>query len=154
MQKFKQQGHTPIIMVKSSANIEKSSIENETQVQQINFLYSFRPIYYFSRIFGLMPFSIIYDSNGEIKQSKITIVDGIWFLISMFIYSLHLYLTLLKFSNQTTPTTFVMILGNTFLLMIVMYGAGAVAMGMCNRFKYIKIAKNFTVFDRQASFSF
>lgn len=153
MHKFKRQTHAPIIMVKSSENNKKISIENGTEVKQINFSYSFRPIYYFSRMFGLMPFSIIYDSNGEIKQCKITIVDGIWFLISMFTYSLYLYLTLRRmFSDQTTPT-FVMILGNTFLLMIIMYAVGAVAMDMCNRFRFIKIAESFTSFDKQASFS-
>lgn len=151
MEKFRQEGHPAIIMVKTSANNENSPIENEIPVKRINFLYIFRPIYYFSRISGLMPFSITYGANGEVQRPKITILDGIWFVISIFVNSLQVYLTLrVMFVKQTSPT-FVMILGNTFLLMTTIYGVGAVAMDMCNRFKFIEILKSLAIFDNQVS---
>lgn len=153
MNKFKQGGHAAIITVKSLVNNVKDPIETEIKVKRIDFLYSFRPIYYFSRIFGLMPFSIIYDSNGErARRPKITIFDGIWLLISVCTQMLGVYLTIrFKFVNQTSPT-FVVILGYTFIIMTVMYGVGAVVMDLCNRFKFLEIINSFTVFDKHVSF--
>lgn len=140
-------------MVKSAVNDEKNSVENQAQVQQINFSHSFRPIYYFSRVFGLMPFSITYDSNGEAQCSRIRIFDGIWFVISMLIYSSSVYCIVLRFEKQSS-STFVVIVGNTFLLMSIIYGVGAVAMDMYNRFKFFEIVKSFSVFDKQVNCPF
>lgn len=140
-------------MVKSAVNDEKNSVENQAQVQHINFSHSFRPIYYFSRVFGLMPFSITYDSNGEAQCSRIRIFDGIWFVISMLIYSSSVYCIVLRFEKQSS-STFVVIVGNTFLLMSIIYGVGAVAMDMYNRFKFFEIVKSFSVFDKQVNCPF
>lgn len=156
MKKSEQENHSPkeaIIMVKSAVNDEKNSVENQAQVQQINFSHSFRPIYYFSRVFGLMPFSITYDSNGEAQCSRIRIFDGIWFVISMLIYSSSVYCIVLRFEKQSS-STFVVIVGNTFLLMSIIYGVGAVAMDMYNRFKFFEIVKSFSVFDKQVNCPF
>lgn len=156
MKKSEQENHSPkeaIIMVKSAVNDEKNSVENQAQAQQINFSHSFRPIYYFSRVFGLMPFSITYDSNGEAQCSRIRIFDGIWFVISMLIYSSSVYCIVLRFEKQSS-STFVVIVGNTFLLMSIIYGVGAVAMDMYNRFKFFEIVKSFSVFDKQVNCPF
>lgn len=155
MGKSKQEGHTPnsaaIIMVKSAVKNEENSVETGKQMEKINFSYSFRPIYYFSRVFGLMPFSITYDSNGEAQRPQIGIFDGIWFVFSMLIYSSSVYFIALKLMIRTSAT-FVVIVGNTFLLMSIIYGVGAVAMDMCfNRFKFTEIVKSFTVFDKQVN---
>ena len=81
------------------------------QAKKLNFMDSFRPVYYFSRIFGLLPFSFIYDSNGDVQKTKITKFDGLWFLISMFVYVLMSFFL----KNDTVPTLF-SVMSYTFTL--------------------------------------
>lgn len=156
MKKFKKIGstiHTAVIMVKPLENNVENSIEKEIQRKRnIDFLYCFRPIYYFSRIFGSMPFSIIHDSNGDVKKSRITIFDGFWFVISICIYSAAVFLIFdSKIMDQASPT-FVTILGNTFIMMNITHGVLSVPIEMCNRFKFIEIVKNFVIFDKDVRF--
>lgn len=147
MKNFKQIGSS----INAAVNMVKRSDNNE---KNINYLYSFRPIYYFSRFFGLMPFSIIYDSSGEVQRPIITIFDGLWFVISMCSYSFAVFLSIrLKIMKQPSPT-FVTILGNTFIMMTILYGVLAVAIDMCNRYKFIEIVKKFTGFDKEVGFLF
>lgn len=51
--------------------------------KDFNFAYGFRPIYYSSRIFGLMPFTFVYNSKGKIDGSKVELVDILWLIISI-----------------------------------------------------------------------
>lgn len=44
------------------------------------------PLYFISRVFGLSPFSLIYK-NGEVKRTRIGILDILWFVLSIFIYT-------------------------------------------------------------------
>lgn len=54
----------PIIKMVQPTNGEIKMIDKEIGTIKLNFAYSIRPIYYFSRVFGLMPFSIVSDVDG------------------------------------------------------------------------------------------
>lgn len=47
---------------------------------KIDFAYSFRPIYYFSRVYGLMPFTITYNARGSINGLEVRLFDLLWFM--------------------------------------------------------------------------
>lgn len=48
-----------------------------------NFAYTIRPICYISRIVGLFPFTIIHDLNGDVQEARVTLLDFLWFKISI-----------------------------------------------------------------------
>lgn len=123
--------------------------ENTAKVKKFDFVYCFRPVYYFSRMFGYMPFTIIFDSNGSIKGSKIRVLDISWFILSVFLYILS---TFMHFRNIEYPknTSFVLIGGDFLLLKLsLLFSILNVVMDMCNRFKLVDILKNFNSFDEK-----
>lgn len=128
-------------------NIVESSDVNVSQ----DFASIFRPIYYFSRVFGMLPFSIIYDSNGEVQEPKVRTFDVLWFVGSI---SLRLSIAFISIQQvKLDPgAPHVLTLGG-FVLIILSHVFGAVAAGMemCNRYIIIDILKMVNTFDKEAS---
>lgn len=56
---------------------------NENSSKKRDFVYTLRPIYIFSRIFGAMPFSLVHNSIGEIQKARVNIFDFLWFMVSI-----------------------------------------------------------------------
>lgn len=113
-------------------------------------VFSYQPIYYFSRIFGLLPFSLAYDANGEIRAPRISKFDAVWFAVSIAIYLV--FAAVIPLDVPKGPPAPILILGNELLLMFgLIYGAIMIVENMCSRFKFIRILKTFSVFDREAS---
>lgn len=54
--------------------------------KKLTFAHSFKPVHTLCRIFGFMPFTIAYDTNGAIQKARLGVMDFIWFLISIGIY--------------------------------------------------------------------
>lgn len=119
-----------------------------------NFAYSFRPVYYVSRAFGLMPYTIIYDTNGEPIKPKITARDSLWMTISVFIY---LTLGYSAYQNMALPenrstTSYILILGDSVLLILsLVFGGQLIIMDFFNRFKLVDVVKKITAFDVEVS---
>lgn len=128
------------------------NVNQENRSKNLNFADSFRPIYYFSRVFGLMPYSIIYDSNGDVQEPKVRTLDVLWFVISMCIYILMAVILYqeMNISNLNT-SVYILLLGEFVLLMLTLiFGAQVIGMDMCNRFRIIDILKKINTFDKEA----
>lgn len=133
----------------------QSSAVNEINIlnsEKYNFFYSFRPIYYFSRTFGLLPFTIEYDSNGIIQAAVIRSLDILWLIITILSYflssmlSLKLYNEYPKISNNTE--SLILIGGDNFILIFgLLFGIVIIIMDLCNRSKLLDILKNIHTFD-------
>lgn len=126
--------------------------KDEIKVEELNFIYSFRPFYFFCRIFGMMPFSIVCDSRQNTKKPKVFWFDGLWFAVSMCLY---LSMTFLSYRNLKIPkysnASYILILGDSFhKLSGLIFGALIIGMDMCNRFKLLKIWRKFIIFDKEA----
>lgn len=117
---------------------------NQAQEEKFNFAYSFRPVYYISRLFGLMSFSIIYDENGEVQKCAVTKFDAIWFVISLSMYFLMGFLL-----QHYAISTAAFAMGNIFGLLNFVFSFFAIVINMCNRCKVIEILKNITIFDEE-----
>lgn len=61
-------------------------VKNGISSKKLTFAHSFKPVYILCRIFGFMPFTIAYDSNGAIQTAQIGVADIMWFIISIGIY--------------------------------------------------------------------
>lgn len=95
-------------------NDDNNKQSEKVQVEKICFSYGFRPIYYFSRVIGLMPYSMVYNLNGEIQDHRIYIRDGLWLVTSISLYIsviLHVFRDM-KLPQDPNSTLYIFILGN------------------------------------------
>lgn len=118
-----------------------------------NFAYSFRPIYYFSRVFGLMPFLVKYDSKGQPEMPRVGILDSLWFVTTICVYLSMAYISYQQMSLPQDPNAPTVLVFSEYLLQILglVYGALIIAMDLCNRFKFVDILKQLMIFDTEAS---
>lgn len=116
-----------------------------------NFLNSFRLIYFISRVFCFIPFSIIRDLNGNIVTSKIRVFDGVLFMAFItlhFVTSVYYYMIpvrqllgisqVLKF-HRILPIS----IHNNIVMILIM--------NMYNRQKIINIIKMFNIIDEEVT---
>lgn len=140
-------------MVQSLTN-DNEKLSDKVRFQPLNFASIYRPVYYLSRFFGLMPFSMTLNSNGDIHEPKVTAFDCLWFIISIGIY---IVCAIIAFGNIIHSTRadlesslHLIILADHLLLIVgLLIGAFIIAMDMFNRFKIVNILKLFNSFDRE-----
>lgn len=122
--------------------------------RKFNFPYTFRPIYYICRVFGLMPFKITYHSNGTIHGFKIGTFEILWCIISM---SFNLILAFVSVKNspniEALKTMSIILVGGDFILQVfsLIFDAMVIGMDMCNCSKLVRIIKKINTFDEEVS---
>lgn len=140
-----------VVKVNSSAVDIKANV-NKVQPKD-SFAYSFRSIYYYSRVFGLLPYSIIYDTEGEPQVPRVGVLNCLWFIVSIFLYSSMAYVSYIDMSishDQNVPH--VLVLGSYFLqILSLIFGAVIIIMDMCNRHRFVDILRKIGIFDKEAS---
>lgn len=122
-----------------------------TRIDKGGFLYTFRPIYIFSRVFGALPFSIIYDANGDIQKAHVSVFDFIWFVgsIGMFIFFGYGSQQNLKLTQESMESDMLMLGNRMRLYSGLISGVIIISIDMKNRFKLIDIFKKFISFDKE-----
>lgn len=143
-------------MKEYSVDDESRAADRKDNSKKLHFEYTFRPIYYISRVFGQMPFSFVRDSNGEIQVSKVGILDGIWCIVSILMYSGMAYSVYCSIEIPQDPSvnSSTLLKGDNlsilieFILCLFMIGVD-----MFNRSKLVNILKDFTIFDEQVIFN-
>lgn len=118
----------------------------------INFTDIFRPIYYFARFCGQLPFTIVRSPTDEFHRSQVTRLDAIWFVLSISLYAAVSFRTaqILTFEINANETEHVLFVGNAALHIITMsFGILKVALDLFNRHKLVDILNKFTKFDHE-----
>lgn len=132
----------------------KPALKVKAYTRKFNFAYTFRPIYYVCRAFGLMPFKITYYSNGTIHGFEITTLDILWFLISM---GFNLILTYLMFKNSqhvdNLKNMSIILVGGDFILQVfsMLFDIVLIGMDMCISSRLVRILKKINAFDEEVS---
>lgn len=140
-------------MIQTLPNDLSKSNEKKVQLKKTMFA-GFRPIFCFSRIIGLMPFSIVCDSNGEVQSCKVKRVDCVWFTIS---FCTHLTLAFLNYrlmdlSAEHHPqiaNLFLCALNSILTMLSFICCSVFYVMNMCNRHKFFGILQNLGQFDKE-----
>lgn len=130
------------IITPENANLKKS-----------NFTYGLQPIYYFSRIFGYMPFKLVLNSNGLIKSARIRLFDTLWTVFSIGIHLFATFHFLLTAGCTTENFEKSVILANgTKALVIVrrLFNCLCLAMEICQRVRFVETLKELNLFDEKA----
>lgn len=128
----------------------------ETHGQIVHFTKIFRPIYFFARICGFMPFSVQRSATqNEHFVPRMRICDVLWFAICMCIYLAMIANTFVGkifLPHESTAQLNAIVVGNHLLrLMILFFSTFALIMDVCNRYKLVNILNDFTVFDQEVS---
>lgn len=137
------------------SNIDLKFVKKKAFPKETDFVKSIRPIYYFSRVFGFLPFSIEFDSKGEVQNARISAFDFLWFVI---VIGFHLVLAFICLQKQDSPKfnlnlSYILFLGDYILIILgLIYGAEARLMDMCNRSKFVRIVRQFDDFDKEVSY--
>lgn len=141
------------IMVQASVNNQLEMIEKrDKNTKTVRFPNVLRPIYYISRAFGFMPYSIIHDSNGDIKEPNVKKIDILWLLLSITIHSFIVVLlhnNMKSLQDPTRPYYILMIGDHLVAFVTVMFGIVMIGIDLCNRFKFIDILKKITTSDKE-----
>lgn len=116
---------------------------------------SFQPIYYFSRAFGLMPFSIERSSDGYISGPRVNKIDIAWLVAAILIYSLATVVTFKYVRFDLEPSTqclnMLVILNNLHTTLGLIFCGSIIGLDLYNRFHSVDLFRRFAIFDKEVS---
>lgn len=115
-----------------------------------NFYDCIRPVYILSRIFGLLPFSINYDTNGHAESVCVRMFDAIWFAGAMAINLIFIYF-MIDFIKGSSPTrsAFSEFGGRLILIFSLVNSSLSIILDLFNQSRLLKISKDFFAFDAE-----
>lgn len=125
---------------------------NENASKKLNFAYCFRPIHYFARVGGQMPFTITYSANGATVGAKVYKRDLIWSTISLCIHIFFIYDAIEDFKSighSTTNMTPLVVCNLSMYIISLLFGISVMALDFANRFKIVKMLHEITIFDKE-----
>ena len=133
----------------------RSQANTKTKLsKKYNFMYSFRPVYYFSRVYGLMPFTITFNSRGKIRGFEVGPFDILWFILTIVI-NLTLALLISKDTEflRDTRSGSIILVGGDYSINIfsMIFNAVLIVTDMCLRHKLVDILKKINTFDEKVS---
>lgn len=116
---------------------------------EINFAMSLRPIYRFSRAFGLMPFTIVLDEKCNIERARVRTLDILWCIIAI---GSCIVMAVVYYKNIELPkgqnVSIILVFGDAMLVILgLIYACTVITLDMINRFKLIAILKSLNNFD-------
>lgn len=139
------------VSTQSKTDDPSNNFKKNAQFRDINFEYSVRPIYYFARAFGLMPFSVIRNSNGEIQKPHVGVINLLLFVVSICWYLILAYTSYrnVTFLLYNPDTSFILVLGDYLLLIVgLICTTFFILMDMVNRTRLVDFLKKVTIFDQ------
>lgn len=120
-----------------------------------NFFYTFRPIYYFNRVFGLMPYTFTYTDTGTILGCKVRPFDMLWFIASIVLNITFLFITTKdsQYLSQDLKTASTILTSGDYFLEVfsIIFNIVLITMDMFLRSNLTKIFKKINRFDEEVS---
>lgn len=138
-------------------SFEMLSVANTVKVKSNKIAHGFESIYYFSRAVGLWPFTIVYNSKGLIEKTRVRVIDGAWFVVSICLYLTAIFYTYrdVKRASYSNVDSIAFFLHYLTQMMILLFGAifGSV-LNLINRNKLMNILEKFITFDSEVGSHF
>lgn len=117
-------------------------------------MHSFRPIYYFNRVYGFLPFTIIYNSRGTVHGHAVETHDILWLGISITI-NLMLAFLISKDTEflQDSKDGSIILVGGDYLAHIftMIFDTILIGTDLCIRYKLVNVLKKINNFDEKVS---
>lgn len=136
--------------------METMANANKTPLKKLDFEYGFRPVYYFSRLTGFWPFSIIRHSDGTIQKARIGFFDILWSILLICLYLIFAFFAyeVLKVGRDKNEDNIRFYVYNVFKMGSVLFGIFGIILDMRNRNKLVDILRKFNTFDNEVSILF
>lgn len=128
-------------------------LKDPLKVQSKNVQHGFQPVYYYSRVAGLWPFTITYNSHGSIKEARIHPFDILWLCASICLYSaaIFYYIDIMMHADPTNGTYISNMISNVCQTIYLVFCTVGIAIDMFNRKNLVSMLDKFTVFDTEVS---
>lgn len=119
------------------------------QIKKFNFEHAIRPVYYFSRLTGQWPFSIIHNANGKIQRARVGFFEILW---SILVICLNLTVSLdsyedFKAEQEKHPIRIRFIVGDVLDMSSVLFITIGIVLGIINRKRLVNVLKKINAFD-------
>lgn len=129
-------------------SINKDQLKKNPIPKDYDFVYCFRPFYYFSRIFGYMPFSINLDTNNVIYRPAINAFDILWFVFAIIVYISTGIACYIQMSKASYTSSVVLNNGGWLMFVLTMaFGTLTIVLDMYSRFGFVDILNRFNRID-------
>lgn len=116
--------------------------------QRMNFYHCIKPLCSISRVFGLLPFTIDLDPNGNIKRARVSVSNACWFICFIAATVVAFYFVETATVQQADLESSVLFVSEQlfwfsgiFMLFLSMI------LDMLNRNRLVKILQDFIAFD-------
>lgn len=138
-------------------NSQFFTTKNSIELEQINFSYSFKPVYFLSSLFGCFPFTIVRNQSNIIIGCCVGVFDIVLLLLNIALHMITAGLScptigypdsyLIEFIKATTPLS---VTGNNiFPLGQNIAAVISSVLDLLNRNRFIEIFKAFDSFDKE-----
>lgn len=117
-----------------------------------NFYLCIQPVYITSRAFGVLPFTIHYNSQHDhIEKVSVNMFDIVWFFGSILINLLLAYwvLSTLNESSSQLQSAILLFGGRVLLIVGLLTSPLAIVLDMINRNRWLQIANGIFAFDKE-----
>lgn len=96
---------------RSSDDTQLKTPEKHDNSKKVSFFFGLRPIFRLSRVFGLMPFSIIRSCDAGALEPRVKPRDILWLIVSIFVYSITAYVMYgsIHSPNDSNPTSSILV---------------------------------------------
>lgn len=120
-------------------------------LRKLSFEYAIRPVYYFSRLTGQWPFSVIHDPNGTLQRARVGFFDILWPILMM---CLNLILSLdsydqLKGEQEKNVIRIRSAVEYLLDMCSFLFVAIGIVLGVINCNKIVDILRKFKAFDNE-----
>lgn len=148
--KIMNQRENPTITDVANANFQNLQ-KIRMDSNEVNFSLSLRPIYQFSRIFGLMPFTIVLDAKNNFQKVHVRPFDVFRFVTAIFLCTVMAFIYYQHIEvPQGQNISSILVFGDATLFILgLIYVCFVIVMDMMNRFKLIAILKMLNNFDNE-----
>ena len=110
-----------------------------------------RPVRWFARVFGLVPFAIRFNAKTNKALCKVRLFDGIWLVTSLFIYVGSMWFNLYYDFHREQTNSYVLILGGRITVVGGCFLCGfCVFLDMVNRHRILEVFQKVFDFDQSA----
>lgn len=122
-----------------------------TNSKRLTFAHSFKPIYIWSRLFGFMPFTIVFDSDGAIRTAQMRVIDILWLIVSIGIYLLSASHFIIYTGRKPVISATLTQGARSIVVFRKLFNCLCIGIDMCNRVKLVDILKKINTFDEKVS---
>lgn len=137
---------------KMPAALSQTYIINDAFEQpktRLTFYDCFRSVHKIARLFGLLPFKIVFDSKGNVERTEVNVPSAILFAGSIIANAFLVYI--IQYSSRSTTrfgSPIIYLADRMFCVISYVILFSSIVVDMVNRNRLLKLLKDIMLFDK------